>query len=1013
MGGVTVKPSKPGAVKAGESWWNATTNDGDQVEQAHAYVDAVLDTPAAIPIIGKPYSSDDAKKPIHDAIDRNADYAQGGRIEREVEKATSESADNSDNEKPYGYSYDPNKPQSIDEAAARVPASQVEAEYPPTNRKIDDIDAVQREIEQIHQDYPDLSVRDPEYWNKVNKIYDKYDKSDYKNRLDYDLRQEAYRLEKDGYNPEYDLLKQQAEREAYKPSDAAVEAYRQEMLKINQQHYDTPQEHENAMREAFGKYRDGKFEPSANDGSNSQNNTPNADNQPKDTPKYDDSHKQDNYKPTDNPPQDTPKGDDGNKLNMDTPNLDNQPKDTPKGDDDGQSGWEQFWDNPVDFLKKQWDKLTGKDKDDKQPDNQSAKDTPNTDNKDSQPQDGKDTPNEKPAETPDNNGEQNGGDDNGAGTGTGGDDNGGAGAGTGGGGSGSGAGAGGGTGGGAGSGSGAGSGGGVAVPGAGSGFGAGLDGGPGAGTMGAGTPNAPYYDPLLIALNTGNQDSKISVTSYTEENGGKMLDLNEDGIANNVSWIGKDTGILFYDANNNNQMDGVSELFTDGKTLDNGEISENGFDYVLKFLDTNGDNVLDEKDENFNQVKVLSLDEDNNEVVQTLEELEIKSLDLNYNEVSLETQHTYNQVKGESIVTQSSLYTKEDGTQGRLADVNFSYDTVNTKYVDNIELSAEQEKVANLKGLGFLRDLNQSATQSEDLNQKLAEYSQLETKEQQMEYLDTLAKSWAETSPYYSNETADIEGKEFYRNEAVRNTTKGKANQMQKELEDLDNNLNRFEKAAFETDATQDKLHILQQFYGQSDNTIYLEKPSDLGNVIDNIDTDYNNLKQDMYENLLFQTRLNPYLQEIRVNENNEFDFGGVENKFAQVYEENPEKALVDLSEFLYYSNMGELDPNLNQMFAKYYTQVENADELVDKEIAKQIIFPDENNSTENADDEINSHEIEILNSKMTVDDFAHNETPENEIHQDFNDELAYAEYMPDPRYTEQEDKEPDDDWLF
>ena len=108
---------------------------------------------------------------------------------------------------------------------------------------------------------------------------------------------------------------------------------------------------------------------------------------------------------------------------------------------------------------------------------------------------------------------------------------------------------------------------------------------------------------------------------------------------------------------------------------------------------------------------------------------------------------------------------------------------------------------------------------------------------------------------------------------------------------------------------------------------------------------------------------------------------------------------------------MGELDPNLNQMFAKYYTQVENADELVDKEIAKQIIFPDENNSTENADDEINSHEIEILNSKMTVDDFAHSKTPENEIHQDFNDELAYAEYMPDPRYTEQEDKEPDDDW--
>ncbi|MBR3424714.1 MAG: hypothetical protein IKG79_01500, partial [Neisseriaceae bacterium] len=552
----------------------------------------------------------------------------------------------------------------------------------------------------------------------------------------------------------------------------------------------------------------------------------------------------------------------------------------------------------------------------------------------------------------------------------------------------------------------------IQLPNAGGGHSAGLGGGKGAGTMGAGTPNAPYYDPLVIALQSGDHDSKISVTSYTDENGGKMLDLDEDGIANNVSWIGKDTGVLFYDENDNNQMDGVSELFTDGKTNDNGEVSENGFDYVLKFLDTNGDNILDEQDKNFNKVKVLSLDEDNNEVVQTLEELQIKSLDLNYNEVSLETQHTYSGVKGESIVTQSSLYTKEDGTQGRLADVNFSYDTVNTQHTENIELTAEQAKVANLKGFGFVRDLNQSATQSQDLNKAIAEYSQLETKDEQMDYLDTLAKSWAETSPYYTNETADIQAKEFYRNESVRNTTKSKANQMQKELEDLDNNLNRFEKAAFETDETQNKLHILQQFYGQSDNTIYLEKASDLGNVIDYIDEDYNNLKQDMYENLLFQTRLNPYLQEISVNidEHNQkqFDFSGVENKFAQVYEQNPEKALVDLSEFLHYSNIGQLDPQLNQLFAQYYTNTENADELVDKEIAKNIMFPDEETAEEN-----NSDELEILGEKISADIFPQHSEIDEKIEDDFNDELAYMNYMPDPHYMEQEDKEPDDDcWL-
>ncbi|MBQ9723802.1 MAG: hypothetical protein IJV56_00450, partial [Neisseriaceae bacterium] len=143
----------------------------------------------------------------------------------------------------------------------------------------------------------------------------------------------------------------------------------------------------------------------------------------------------------------------------------------------------------------------------------------------------------------------------------------------------------------------------------------------------------------------------------------------------------------------------------------------------------------------------------------------------------------------------------------------------------------------------------------------------------------------------------------------------------------------------------------LQQFYGQADNTVYLEKASDLGNVIDYIDKDYNALKQDMYENLLFQTRLNPYLQHITVNEQQQFDFSGVENKFAQVYEQNPEKALVDLSEFIHYSNIGQLDPQLNQLFAQYYTNTENADELVDKEIAKNIMFPDAETAEENNSD--------------------------------------------------------------
>ncbi|MBQ9681637.1 MAG: hypothetical protein IJV35_00005, partial [Neisseriaceae bacterium] len=548
----------------------------------------------------------------------------------------------------------------------------------------------------------------------------------------------------------------------------------------------------------------------------------------------------------------------------------------------------------------------------------------------------------------------------------------------------------------------------------------GLGGGTGFGTLGACEPYAAYkvVDPLLISLQQSQATGAIRITSYNDDTyQGKMLDLNGDGIANKVSWIGKDTGVLFYDENNNGKLDGFNELLRDGVETENGETTQNGFDYVSKLLDTDGNKVFDSNDETFNQVKVLSLDENGDEVTQTLQELKIKSLDLNYQEVPLSNQYKYSKIQGESFVTQKSTYITEKGKVGQLVDVNLSYDTVNTQYTNNIKLTAEQEKVANLKGTGFVRDLNQATTQSQDLNKAIAEYAQCNTKDEQLEKLDDLAKAWAETSPYYTDKKTDIQAKEFYRS-ADTNASTINATKARIELEDLDNKINRFEKAAFETDETQNKLHILQQFYGQSDNAVYLEKPSDLGDVVDNIDKDYNALKQDMYENLLFQTRLNPYLQEISVNmdENNQkqFDFSGVENKFQQVYEENPEKALVDLGEFLHYSNIGELDPNLTKQFAKYYVQMgDNAEELIDKEVAKQIIFPDEKDvfADEEINHEINSSEIEILDSKISIDDFAITNNSVEENPQDFNDELAYAEYMPDWRYEEQDDKEPNDDW--
>ena len=206
---------------------------------------------------------------------------------------------------------------------------------------------------------------------------------------------------------------------------------------------------------------------------------------------------------------DTVFGKDNGTTKMLTPSLDIPSKDKPKSDDDGKSELQKLKDDPLGYLKdlpqRLWDKLRGKDDDD----NQLAKDDNGKD-----PQ-GKDTPNDNPEKQPTEPNGQGETDPNGNPEP-------------------------------------------LQVPGAGGGFGAGLGNGNGAGTKDLGDPKTPFYDPLLIALQTGGNNTSISVVSHNEENGGKMLDLNGDGIANNVSWIGKDTGVLFYDENNNGKFDGIA-----------------------------------------------------------------------------------------------------------------------------------------------------------------------------------------------------------------------------------------------------------------------------------------------------------------------------------------------------------------------------------------------------------------------------------------------------------------------
>ena len=102
--------------------------------------------------------------------------------------------------------------------------------------------------------------------------------------------------------------------------------------------------------------------------------------------------------------------------------------------------------------------------------------------------------------------------------------------------------------------------------------------------------------PLIVDLDGDG------VETTTSENG-TYFDHDNNGFAEKSGWVGKDDGLLVRDLNNNGQIDNGSELFGSNTLLSNNQKAANGFE-ALKDLDSNGDNIFNNQDTAWNEVKV-------------------------------------------------------------------------------------------------------------------------------------------------------------------------------------------------------------------------------------------------------------------------------------------------------------------------------------------------------------------------------------------------------------------------
>ena len=213
-------------------------------------------------------------------------------------------------------------------------------------------------------------------------------------------------------------------------------------------------------------------------------------------------------------------------------------------------------------------------------------------------------------------------------------------------------------------------------------------------------------DPLILDLD-GDGIETISVED------GVNFDFDNNGFAEKTGWVGKDDGLLVRDINGNGQIDNGGELFGD-LTAAEDFTAKNGFE-ALQYFDINGDNVINQLDEIYSELRVWQDTNQNGKVdageLHSLDELGIAGFDLNYEDIN-ETDSSGNSH------TQKSIYIKEDGSVAVLEDVWFGKDAADTIVVDRTQedLLEETEAISGLpdiRGYGNQYSLHQAMLRDE------------------------------------------------------------------------------------------------------------------------------------------------------------------------------------------------------------------------------------------------------------------------------------------------------------
>ena len=209
--------------------------------------------------------------------------------------------------------------------------------------------------------------------------------------------------------------------------------------------------------------------------------------------------------------------------------------------------------------------------------------------------------------------------------------------------------------------------------------------------------SSQVISPVILDLDRDG----VETTGLTN---GVHFDHDDNGFAEQTSWVSSDDGILVMDRNGNGIIDNGTELFGNETLLQNGQKAANGFQ-ALAELDGNSDGKIDADDAAYTQLliwKDINGDgySSHNELF-TLNELGIQSINTSYYDSS------YIDANGNEY-KQVGSFTRTDNSRGTAADVWFQTDKMHTIANEWLDVPADIAALPNLQGYGNVYDLRQA-----------------------------------------------------------------------------------------------------------------------------------------------------------------------------------------------------------------------------------------------------------------------------------------------------------------